>query len=218
MYKAKLEKSAVVILSISVLLLLLAIWLDMVFLQVTLSILSGAGFLSVLINFLFNEISNSLSHSRNLEIQARNLTLQSDLSYDILKKYIEFSEKYINEVFEVQDLLIKEGPSEIAFQLGMRLRNIRYEYYIYVPDEVESELSKFEFNLRQIGAKAGLAKNLADKERRANAFDSLYELFDNMINLESEDRKTKFDEIARMIKSELAITEITRVYKETFKT
>lgn len=78
----------------------------------------------------------------------------SHMANKVFDKQVEFSEEYINTIFDIIGRLYTKGDTPEAIEMASDLYLLRKKYSLWLSAEVVDELSKFESALLKIGASA----------------------------------------------------------------
>ena len=173
---------------------------------------------------LFQLIRDQAAYERQLEIQQKQFQFTigaaSHMANSAFDKHVEFCEKYMIEIQNSANTLFREGETPEALAHAGALYKLRESYAVWLTDEINSELEKFEGAIRRLGAEAHFIRNTTGDERYAEQrtlrIDTAFDLFHEIMGWD----KTKeinedyaVESIQRKVKSILGIEELTGLRK-----
>lgn len=142
------------------------------FLVFVLSLLFGLGFpkggvasdiaslpaVCSLLAALYQLMRDNAAYRKEAELQGEGfrfaLGATSHMANKVFDKQVEFSEEYINAIFDIIGGLYTKGDTPEALDMASDLYKLRKKYSLWLSSEVVDELSKFESALLKIGASA----------------------------------------------------------------
>lgn len=110
------------------------------------------------------------AHTAQMEEAKNRFTLgaTSHMASVAFDKHVQFSEKYVAEVFATLETLFRKGPHQDALQHAYTLVGIRREWAVWLTPEIEAVLEKFEAAIRSIGADAQLVAAVPGEQDAIN--------------------------------------------------
>lgn len=173
---------------------------------------------------LFQLVRDQAAYERQLETQQKQfqftLGAASHMANSAFDKHVEFCEKYMAEIHKAVRTLFREGETPEALEHARNLYFLREEYAVWLTDEINSNLDKFEAALRKLGAEAHFIHTTRGDEnyaeQRSVRIENSFELFNEILGLD-RDREINEDYAAEAIKKKvkgiLGIEELTGLRK-----
>lgn len=131
-------------------------------------------------------VLDEVTHQRAINLQERQnnfvLGAASHMAIIAFDKHVEFCEEYVQEAYDALKLLFKHGPHEKALDHGGKLGLIRQNFAIWLTDEYEKRLTRFEDAFRKVGAAAMTLQAAQNMQARSeslppNLIDNMYRDF-----------------------------------------
>ncbi|MCW8830728.1 MAG: hypothetical protein OQK32_04310 [Gammaproteobacteria bacterium] len=175
-----------------------------------------------LLSALFQLIRDQASFERQQEIQQKQfqftLGAASHMANTAFDKHVEFCEKYMAEIQNATSTLFREGETPEALAHAGALYKLRESYAVWLTDEINTNLEKFEGAIRKLGAEAHFIRSTTGDERQAEQrtirIDTAFNLFHEIMGWD----KTKeinedyaVESIRRKVKSILGVEELTNL-------
>jgi len=158
---------------------------------------------------------NNIRFTHDKLIQSRDLAVDSKLAYEIHKQYLDFADSYIKKVREVLNKMIGSGPTQDALDYERELRNLRLNSYLFIPADVNKELSDFEYKIRIVGAQARLSKNTDSQTTRNSALENADKLLFEIIGSTDNDKDVNAEELLNMVKESFGISALNKILIES---
>ncbi|CAG9207675.1 conserved hypothetical protein [Paraburkholderia tropica] len=127
-----------------------------------------------------------MQHERRQEAVKRAFdSAGSHMAVVAFDKYVQFCEEYTDLFRETLRGLIQTGPHENALNYAADLSRLRTRWALWVTDEVNALLEKFEKALRQMGSDAHLSapKLAASVPNRPEIINRMYKAFSDLFEL-----------------------------------
>lgn len=177
---------------------------------------------------LFQVMRDQVSYEKQLEIQKKQFEFTigaaSHMANAAFDKHVEFCEKYMTEINDAIHTLFRDGETPIALNHAGALNILREKYAVWLTDEININLRKFEDALRKLGAEAHFIETTAGVERyakeRSMKIDSTSELFHEILGFDkTQDLNEDYavEKIKKKVKDILGIEELTNLRKYLVK-
>ena len=184
----------------------------------------GAPGVVALLAALFQLIRDQASFERQQESQQKQfqftLGAASHMANAAFDKHVEFCEKYMSEIQNATDTLFREGETPDALSHAGTLYKLRQNYAVWLTDEINSNLEKFESALRKLGANAQFVRTTINDERHAEQrnirIETAFTLFHEIMGWDKEKEINEdyaVESIQKKVKSILGIEELTGLRK-----
>jgi len=110
-------------------------------------------------------------------------TAGSHMAIVAFDRYMQFCEEYTTQFREVLAGIIQTGPHKNALTYSAELLRLRTRWSLWVPDDINALLEKFEKVLRQMGADAQLSASelAASVPNRAELINRMYKAFSDLL-------------------------------------
>lgn len=138
--------------------------------------------------------------------------------------HVAFSEEYVKETYSCLETLFREAPSEMASEHARNLYKIRCKFSIWLTNDIDKHLEKFESTLRKIGAGAYILKKEGAGALKQDSIKEVYKLFADVLGREylgadnwqgeSLTEDLAIENIVRGLRSLLGMEELTRIRRE----
>lgn len=152
---------------------------------------SSLSLIALFLKFVFDQVKNTITFSYEKQKLAYDISMNSNIAYDLQKKNISFCEEYINEVHNITHNLFRDGYTKETLKYSYDLDSIRKKYTLYIPEKVYNELYNFEYVLRSLGAAAGYEEAVRNipkkKSKRSESIKKSRKLFMQLIDKNNKD-------------------------------
>ncbi|WP_085905837.1 hypothetical protein [Kiloniella majae] len=143
----------------------------------------------------------------------------SHMANTIFDKHVEFREKYLILVNKIEHDIWRHGPTEHILEKANALSRLRLEFTPWISTSITSKLKPFEKEIRELGANAGLAKNLRRNEKDRDIYQEVtakvHDSFKGMVS-ENED-ENPFVLIRKNIREILQVDQLADIRSELIK-
>lgn len=183
----------------------------------------GAPAVFALLGGLFQLLRDQATHEQMLERQSKEMQFAvgtaSHMANRAFDKHSEFCEKYMEEIHKTVSTLFREGDTEQALDHAADLWTLRQEYAVWLTDEMNTDLDRFEGGIRKLGANAHFVKvTTGDRnqaENRALKIDENFQLFGSILGLDGIgdelDENLTVETVKRTVRNILGIEELSRL-------
>lgn len=173
---------------------------------------------------LFQLMRDQAAFERQQEIQQKQFQFTigaaSHMANAAFDKHVEFCEKYMAEIQNATNTLFREGETTEALSHAGTFYKLRENYAVWLTDEINSNLEKFESALRRLGAEAHFIHSTTGDERYAEQrtirIDTAFNLFHEIMGWDKAQELNEdyaVESIRRKVKSILDIEELTGLRK-----
>lgn len=182
----------------------------------------GIGALSAAI---YQILRDQMNYERQKELQRRqhffNLSVTSHMAIVAFDKHVQFCEKYIAEINEGLRHLFREGPTEDALSLAVKLSNIRFEFRAWLTEDIVTKVLPYEKALAEIATLERLSENTRSEDTRIKAVDKMFDIFSNVTGIKNEhsskDEEIAAEKIINHLQQVLGIKELTLLRQKVIK-
>ena len=182
----------------------------------------GAPGVVSLLAALYQLARDQAAYEKQLDIQQRQFQFtlgaashMANLAFD---RHVEFCEKYMAEIHKVMRTLFREADTPEALVHAGKLYKLRQDYAVWLTDEINENLSRFEDALRKLGANAHLIQKTSDQgryaEKRLIKINDNDLLFSEILGLEETDglnEEYAIEAIKKKVKAILGVEELTKL-------
>lgn len=182
------------------------------------SVVAAPG-VAALIGALYQLARDQAAFEKQLHIQEKQfqftLGAASHMANTAFDRHVEFCEKYMREIHEAVRTLFREGDTPDALGHAGNLHQIREKYAVWLTDEINQNLSKFESVLRKLGAQAQFIESTTDhacyEEQRSIRVEQNHNLFLEVLGLEEETINEEYavEVIKKKVRAILGVEELT---------
>jgi len=176
----------------------------------------------VLIAVLYQLLRDQAEFEKKLNLQKQQqlftLGASSHMAQIAFEKHVAFCEEYMEEVHEIVGTLFTHGPTNDVDENLRNLYVIRRKHAAWITKEIGLSLKPFETAINEISALSGLVKGLegTDKPTRTKAIKAMYEIFKEVIGLESknvteENTEIAVEEVEAKIRKIIGIEELSEM-------
>lgn len=177
---------------------------------------------AALIGALYQLARDQAAFEKQLHIQEKQfqftLGAASHMANTAFDKHVEFCEKYMNEIHEVVHTLWREADTPEALVHANKFYKLREDYAVWLTDDINENLGKFEDAIRKLGAQAHFIRTTVGHEgyaeQRILRIDQNHNLFSEILGIE-ETKEVNEDYAAEVIKKKvrriLGVEELTRL-------
>jgi len=185
------------------------------------AVVSAPG-VAALIGVLYQLARDQAAFEKQLHIQEKQfqftLGAASHMANTAFDKHVEFCEEYMREIHEVVHTLFREAETPEALVHAGHFYQLRETYAVWLTDEINGNLEKFEAAIRKLGAHAHFIKTTAGHERyaeqRSLRIDENHALFSEILGIEEQQEVNEdyaIDAIKRKVRGILGVEELTRL-------
>lgn len=135
-------------------------------------------------------------------------------------KHVEFCEEYMKEIHNILHELYSDTESFKQIKQANDLYRLREDYAVWLTNEINEDLEKFEVALRRLGVDAHFINSTAGSNNYANQrtmkIESSYELFNEILGIDKDKELNEdyaIESIKRKVKEILDIKELTGLRK-----
>lgn len=183
----------------------------------------GAPAVLALFGGLFQLLRDQATHEQTLERQSKEMRFAvgtaSHMANRAFDKHSEFCKKYMEEIHNTVSTLFREGDTERALDHAAALWTLRQKYAVWLTDEMNAELDRFEGGVRKLGANAHFVQVTTGErhhnEKRALKIDENFQLFGSILGLdgigEEIDEHMTVEAVKRTVRGILGIEELSRL-------
>lgn len=171
---------------------------------------------------LFQLMRDQAAHEKHLELQNNQFKFTigaaSHMANTAFDKHVEFCEEYMAEIHACITTLFKEGDTPKALEHASTLFQLRLNYAVWLTDDINEKLEKYEGGIRKLGAGAQFLRSTSGSknyDKRRDAFieknhDLLADIlgFDNTREL-NEDFAN--EAVKKKVRNILGVEELTRL-------
>jgi hypothetical protein len=158
------------------------------------AVLASPGVVS-LIAALYQLMRDQAAYEKQLSIQDREFQFSigaaSHMANTAFDKHVEFCESYMYGIHEIAHLLFREAETPGVLKNANKLYAIREKYAVWLTDDINENLEKFESAIRTLGAHAHFIKKTAGEpsyaEQRSIKIDENHELFSEILGIDKQD-------------------------------
>lgn len=186
--------------------------------------LTSMSTLGFLITFVIDQVKQAISFTYDKKRIAYDLSMNSKFSYNVHSEYFKFSKEYVEKVYVITDNMLRDGGNKKCLEYSNELYLLRRANSIVIPEAVHTELKRFEYTLRVLGAGYGYQQNISGckekNEQRLKSIDKTHKLFLQLMdeNNKDEDRKIKNkEEIIGYIRGTVGINRINDLKHEVLE-
>lgn len=182
--------------------------------------LAAVPMVGALLGALFVLIRDYAAHERTQQLQdAKNYFLlgaSSHMANVAFDKHAKFAEEYVAEAHSALVKLFQEGPTSEALDHATTLYGIQKTYRVWLTEEIEERLDRFEGALRKVGAGARYEERTTGKAHNEERIKALYRSFAEIVGLEEWEGGTITDDNAvvtliRWLRDILGTEELTEL-------
>ena len=181
--------------------------------------LVGAPGVFSLLAALYQLARDQATYEKQLDIQQRQFQFtlgaashMANLAFD---KHMEFCEKYMAEIHEVMSTLFIEGETPGALVHAGNLYKLRQDYAVWLTDEINENLSRFEDALRKLGTNAQFIQKNSDHGQytkiRLIKINENDLLFSEILGSDGLNEKYAIEAIKKKVKAILGVEELTKL-------
>ena len=182
----------------------------------------GAPGVVSLLAALYQLARDQAAYEKQLDIQQRHFQFtlgaashMANLAFD---KHVEFCEKYMREIHEVMRTLFREADTPEARVHAGNFYKLRQDYAVWLTDEINENLSRFEDALRKLGANAHFIQKTSGHgryaEERLIKINDNDLLFSKILGLEETDglnEEYALEAVKKKVKAILGVEELTKL-------
>ncbi|TVP09298.1 hypothetical protein [Shewanella sp. KCT] len=187
------------------------------------AVVASPGIVSLLAA-LFQLIRDQAAFERAQEIQQKQfqftLGAASHMANTAFDKHVEFCEKYMAELQSSVRTLWREGETPEALSHAGALFMLREEYAVWLTDEINENLGKFEKALRKLGAESHFVRTTTGSEQhaeqRSRTITSSFELFGEILGIDETQELNEdyaVEKIKIKVRDILGVEELTTLRK-----
>lgn len=173
---------------------------------------------------LFQLIRDQAAFERQQEIQQKQfqftLGAASHMANAAFDKHAEFSEKYMAELHNTVRTLFREGETPEALSHAWELHTLREEYAVWLTDEINENLGKFEQALRTLGADSHFVRTTTGPEQyaeqRSRVITRSFELFREILGIDVAQELNEDYAVAKIkvkVRDILGVEQLTNLRK-----
>lgn len=191
------------------------------------AVMASPGVVAML-SALFQLIRDQASFEREQEAQQKQfqfaLGAASHMANTAFDMHVNFCEKYMDEMHEILHILFREGDTPKVLENAGNLHGIRENYAVWLTDEIDNNLGKFEQAIRSLGASAhfisttiGVSQYL---EQRSLRIDSNFELFGEILGFDSDTEINEdyaIESVKKRLRQILGVEELTGLRTHVIK-
>ena len=185
------------------------------------AVVSAPG-VGALIAVLYQLARDQAAFEKQLYIQEKQfqftLGAASHMANTAFDKHVEFCEKYMKEIHEVVHTLFREAETPEALIHAGNFYQLREDYAVWLTDEINKNLSKFEAAIRKLGAHAHFINTTVGHEQyaeqRSIRIDQNHNLFSEILGLEEQkelNEEYAVDAIKGKVRGILGVEELTKL-------
>lgn len=185
------------------------------------AVIAAPGVLALL-SALFQLIRDQAAHEKQLEIQNRQfqftLGAASHMANTAFDRHVEFCEKYMTEIHQVMHTLFREAETPEALVHAGKFHSLREEHAVWLTDEINQNLGKFESAIRKLGANARFIETTIGHERyaeqRSIRIDKSHELFMEILGIDETQEVNEeyaIEAIKKKVRAILGVEELTKL-------
>jgi hypothetical protein len=164
------------------------------------------------VSALFMLTRDHIAHERSLFLQEAGQGFSmggtSHMANTAFDKHVLFCEEYSTAMLEIVHLLYRNGPNRDGLEYSVRLADIRGRWNLWLTPAIETELSKFEFLLRKMGAEGLLADGLKPSEAKAAALERMNIKFAEITGMEHWDKEKV---VSRDVSASTVLVELRKI-------
>jgi len=171
-----------------------------------------------LVAALVQTLRDQAAHERQLILQASEHQFaigasshMADVAFD---KHVIFCEEYVQEVFATLGTLFREGPTENVLPHASTLFQIRNKHAVWLTNDLDSDLQKFEGALRKIGASDWYLRNAERAEDRQQKIEEMYKTLADVLGQENMGPEWQ----GQPLSADLAISTVIRGLRQVLGT
>jgi len=183
---------------------------------------------AALIAALFQIFRDQAVFEKQQEIQQRQFQFTigaaSHMANSAFDKHVEFCEKYMCEIQNAAYTLFREGETPAAISHAGALYKLREDYALWLTEEINTNLEKFEGALRKLGAEANfIHKTFGDarhEEQRLIRIDTAFNLFHEIMGWDKEKEINEdyaVDSIRKKVRAILDVEDLSGLRKYLVK-
>jgi len=154
---------------------------------------ASSGVLTVL-SALFQLMKDQASYEKELEVQQKQfqftLGAASHMANTAFDMHVNFCEKYMDEVHAILHTLFREGDTAEVLGNAGNLHQLREDFAVWLTDEIDEKLGKFEQGIRKLGADAQFIETTRGvsrySEQRSIKIDSNFKLFSDIFGFDKD--------------------------------
>ena len=175
-----------------------------------------------LLSALFQLLRDQAAHEKQLEIQNNQfkftLGAASHMANTAFDKHVRFCEKYMAEIHSFVITLFREGDTPEALKHAGNLYELRLKYAVWLTDNINEQLEKFESAIRKLGANAQFVKSTTGSaryaEQRTIVIEKSHKLFIEILGLdETEELNEEYtvEAVKKKVRAILGVEELTKL-------
>ena len=184
-------------------------------------IAASPGLLAML-TAVFQVLRDQAAFEKQLIIQKNqfrySIGAASHMANTAFDKHAEFCEKYMAEIHVVLHKLFQKAETAEALEHAWKLHSLREEYAVWLTDEINEELGKFEAALRKLGATAHFVQTTVGSEahaqQRSLRIGQNSDLFDEILHIDETkeiNEEHAIDAVKKKVRKILGVAELTRL-------
>ncbi|MEJ1463348.1 MAG: hypothetical protein RPU15_08735 [Candidatus Sedimenticola sp. (ex Thyasira tokunagai)] len=173
-----------------------------------------------LLSALFQLLRDQAAHEKQLEIQNNQfkftLGAASHMANTAFDKHVEFCEKYMAEIHAAVSTFFQEGDTAAALNHARNLHELRLNYAVWLTDNINEKLSKFEAAIRKLGAGAHFVNSITGSanhaEKRTIIIEQNHELFLEILGIDKNKEINKeyaVEAVKKKVRAILGVEELT---------
>jgi len=185
------------------------------------AVVSAPG-VAALIGALYQLARDQAAFEKQLHVQEKQfqftLGAASHMANTAFDKHVEFCEKYMKEIHEVVYTLFREAETPETLKHAGNFHQLREDYAVWLTDEINENLSKFETAIRKLGAHSHFVNTTAGHaqyaEQRSIRIDENHALFSEILGLEEQQEVNEdyaVESIKRKVRGILGVEELTKL-------
>jgi hypothetical protein len=191
------------------------------------AVMASPGVVAML-SALFQLIRDQATFEREQEAQQKqfqfSLGAASHMANTAFDMHVDFCEKYMDEVHEILRTLFREGDTSKVLENAGNLHSLREDYAVWLTEEIDNNLGKFEQAIRSLGANAHFISTTIGvsqySEQRSLRIDENFELFGEILGFDRDKEINEdyaIESVKKKLRQILGVEELTGLRTHVIK-
>ena len=165
--------------------------------------LAAIPLIASLLGVIVTLVRDDAAHHRSLLVADHQnrfvLGISSHIANIAFDKHVAFCEEYVEVADRVLGEIFSTGPPSDALDQAADLHKVRRKHTVWLTDEIDMKLEKFESAIRMMGASANyveVTSNADEAGQRSEKINQMYRIFSILIDLKEWDGEPLTNELA----------------------